>query len=164
MCATVNSLPCSASIDTNPSALLAHNDFYAKSVNKNYSELMLCCIVALDSFTKENGATTYRSKQSARSNTTSDHQIELSPGDAIFFWGTTDHYAGRNTTTVSRWGVTFRFTPWYIKQMYAYDRLEEETLSTLRKSKLYNNELMKKLGYYSMTPHPLGDRINTRTD
>ena len=149
-----------------------HTDFHQQFCI-SHEPLELGLMIALDSFLKDSGSTVFFKGSHLSNNKPNGSKlvssiknyrsanVELKPGDVCFFYGSTQHAAGINTSGKRRWGLSQRYTPWYIKPMFDFTSLsnDQKFLDKIKK----NNKLFNLFGFNSIPPSIIEKRIFTVT-
>lgn len=93
-------------------------------------------VIAISPFTKDKGATSYYpgSQEMLQAPSSDDfyrqaEQVELEPGDAIFFNAHIWHAAGVNHTEQTRYGLGMNFIKSYMRQRFDFPRMTSPELA-----------------------------------
>ena len=119
--------------------------------------------IALEDFTKENGATCYIPKTHRITNTAIPKRranykhevVSVKRGDMIIFDSGLWHKGGQPSYK-SRWGIFNYYGPWWMKPYYLYDQMLGE-----KKLKSLNANIKKMLHCYSTPPKNSWKRTST---
>lgn len=145
-----------------------HTDFHQQFC-ASYEPLELGLMIALDPFKKNSGSTVFVRGSHLSTNKPKGNNlvssikknsianVELNPGDVCFFYGSTQHAASKNISGERRWGLSQRYTPWYIKPMFDFTNLsnDKKSLDKIKK----NNKLFNLFGFNSIPPKINDERI-----
>jgi len=124
--------------------------------------------VCIDDFKEKNGSTFFWKKshlsgvrcQNIKTNFKKYKKVksEAKKGSVIAFLGQTWHQLGKNQTNERRWGILFHLKRWWIKPSSNYSMyFKNDYKKFTKKEKMI-------LGFSSISPLPLSDRIKTKID
>ena len=126
---------------------------------------LLVAIMALDPFTKANGATRLVPKSHLFDAFPPDDDpeevqaVEMCPGDVLIFNGNLWHGGGANISGVRRWGLLLTFTRWFYKPAFQHDKIISAELQNS-----LNQRQKELLGLNSIPPLDEFDRLEAIKD